>query len=129
METTGSNTRSVELCGNLFRHAHPPRVDHQLAYLVEVDRVESDVDPVVSHIRCARQHELAGLGGHYALAFFPGEADAHHRLVARERDEHQTPDPELDLVTHHHLVGAGQPGGDAPDVVDGDHLGDASPGL
>jgi hypothetical protein len=54
--------------------------------------------------------------------FLLGEADAHHRLVSRERDEDDAPHPELDLVAHDHLVGPRQGRGDAPHIVDGDHV-------
>ena len=89
---------------NAFRHAHPPRVDHQLAEFLEVDRVEPDLNPVVSHLRLARQHELVGFCGHHRRAFLLGEADAHHRLVPRERGEDDAPDAEPDLVAHHRLI-------------------------
>ena len=95
---------AATLFGTHIRHA----VDHQLANFLEVDRVQSDVNPVVSHVRLARQHELVGLGGHHRGPFLLGEADAHHRLVPRERDEDDAPHPELDLVAHHHLVGPRQ---------------------
>ena len=70
---------------------------------------------------------LSGLGVDQPRSLLLGEGEAHHGLVARERQVHDPPDAELDPVTDHHLVGPGQRGGNTPHIVDGDHFGDATP--
>ncbi len=111
---------------NLFRHTHPPCLDDDLAEFDGVDRVEPDVDPVVSHVGRPRQHELVRLGGNQPGALLLGEGETHHRLVAGERQVDDLPDAEFDPVADHHLVGPGQGRGYAPNIIDGDHVRDVS---
>src|SRR4029450_14062284 len=69
------------LGGDLLRHHHAPRVEHDLARFVLVDLVESYDDPVVAHVRLAWHQKLVGLGRNEGLALFLREGEAHHRLV------------------------------------------------
>ena len=70
------------ISGDPLRHDHPPGVDHQLAHLLIVDRVESNDHPVVAHVGLARHEELVRVGGDERLALLFRVGEAHQRLVA-----------------------------------------------
>src|ERR1044072_9405779 len=46
--------------GHLLRHAHPPRVDHQLLELGHVDLGEPQLDPLVAEVGLPRHEEHLG---------------------------------------------------------------------
>src|SRR5213593_4024004 len=62
-------------------HAHPPRIQHELAHLRHVDRVEPHLDPVVPQVPAFGHQELRRVGGHERFAFLLGEPEAHDALV------------------------------------------------
>jgi len=56
----------------------------------------------------SRQGELVWFGGDERGALLFREADAHRRLVRRDRDVHDLADPELDVIVDQVLGSPGQ---------------------
>jgi hypothetical protein len=124
-DATGLADRTVDghevAGGNALRHAHAPGVEDKLLHLVLVKRGQAGVYPVIAQVGLTGHEELAGLGGDERLALLLREAEAHDLLVAREREEHDPPDPELDPISNQRLIGARQLAGELAHVIDGDH--------
>src|SRR5690606_11633172 len=59
--------------------------------------------------------------GDEGVALVLGVGEAHHGLVAGERDVDDPADPELHAVVDEVLAGAGQGPGEPPHLVDRDH--------
>jgi hypothetical protein len=85
--------------------------------------------PVIPQIRLTRHEELVRLSGDKCRALLLREAEAHNLLVARERQEDDPPDTELDSIPDQRFIGARQLAGELPNVVDGDHEISLPPGT
>lgn len=109
--------------GHPLGNDHSPRVEHDLPHLLVVDGIQADDQPVVPEVRRLGHHELLRLGGDECLALLLGKPESHQRLVTRERQEDDPPDPELHPVPNHCLVRPRKAQGQLPHRVDGGHRG------
>ena len=67
-----------------------------------------DHHPVVTHVRLLGQQELVRLGRDQSGPLLLRESEAHHRLVAGERQVDDPPDPELDPIADQGLLRTGK---------------------
>ena len=104
-------TSALTFFGTHIRHAS--RTSSRISS--DVDRGEAHDDPLVAQVGRLRQQELLRLGGDQGVALVLREPEAHQRLVAGERDEHDAPDAELDAVADEHLVGTRERERERPD--------------
>src|SRR5689334_7640613 len=106
-DTATARLRGLAIRGRQpLRHAQAPRVDHEAAHLLRVERREAGHDPVEAQVGLARHQELLRLGADEPLPLLLGEAEPHQRLVPGEGDVHDLPDPELDPAPDDGLVRA-----------------------
>jgi len=123
--------------GHFLWHTHTPRFENDLAHLFLIDGVESHDNPVVALIAWLGHHELLGLRRDQNFPFLFGKGEAHERLVARESEIDEPPDPELHPVLHQGLIGPRKAKGELTNRFDRHHLleptlsqaGDLSPGI
>ena len=113
--------RAEHLSGNPLWHDHPPRLQHQLAHLVRVERIEPCLNPVEAQLRLAWEEEHVRARRHQCGPFLLREGEADLGLVPAERDVHDLTDPELHPIPHQHLGAARQTREHPSDVVDRDH--------
>jgi hypothetical protein len=110
------------LRSDALRDDHAPRVDDEFAQVLLVQRGQPDLHPVVALIDAVRRQERVRIGCHQRVAFVARVGEAHHRLVAGEREVDDAPDLELEPVTHHRLVRPRERSGNSPHIVDRCHI-------
>ena len=84
-----------------------------------IEAVHTRHHPVKAEIAALWQHERLRIGLHEVFALGLGKAEAHERLVARERHVDDLADAELDPVAHEYLVRARQARREGPHLLDG----------
>ena len=93
------------------------------SWIVDLDRCEATHDPLGSHVGGGREHVLVRLGRDERFAFVARKREAHHGLVAGEREVHDSTDTELHPIAHQRFVAARKAECQRPHVVDGRHRG------
>jgi hypothetical protein len=112
--------------GDPLRNHHPPRVEDELSHLVDVDRVEPDLNPVVAEVPAVRHQELDWLRTHECLALLLREREPHDRLVTRERQIDDAADAELHAVADERLGRPRKSKRERSNIVDVDHASEST---